>query len=391
MEFSTLIARLLENIGSRSEVDQYLRYYGSEKLAIVEVSAGVLADSHDSVVSAFAFLHRVGLVPIILLDADDRGVLERESLKLADALEAAGTRARPLHGAVFADDRVNTSSITSAIKTKQLPIVTPIAETADGRLVLRRARDVLGPLVTALVPHKIISLTTAGALHDKHGAAIPAVNLEEDLDRIAGELAESDRRALVELAELLRALPRTTSISITSPDHVARELFTHRGAGTLIRLGERITAHESFATIDRPRLGELIANSFGRPLAAEYFDHKQPLRIYLADSYRATAILTREPVEIDTRVAYLDKFAVTSEAQGEGIGASLWQRMRSETPTLFWRARQRNPINSWYMRKADGMHKSGDWIVFWAGTHDFATIRACVEKALTLPATLATQ
>jgi acetylglutamate kinase len=194
MEFSTLIARLLENIGSRSEVDQYLRYYGSEKLAIVEVSAGVLADSHDSVVSAFAFLHRVGLVPIVLLDADDRAVLEAESLKLADALEAAGTRARPLHGAIFANDRVNTSSITSAIKTKQLPIVTPIAETADGRLVVLRTRDVIGPLATALVPHKIISLTSAGALYDKHGAVIPAVNLEEDLDRIAGELAEHDRR-----------------------------------------------------------------------------------------------------------------------------------------------------------------------------------------------------
>ncbi|HEY1548314.1 MAG TPA: hypothetical protein VGG28_10855 [Kofleriaceae bacterium] len=397
MEFSTLIARLLENIGSRTEVDQYLRYYGSEKLAIVEVSAGVLAESHDSVVSAFAFLHRVGLVPIILLDASERGVLETESLRLADALEAAGTRARPLHGAVFTLDPavgVSTSSIVSAIKTKQLPIVTPIAETADRRLVLLRTRDVIGPLATALVPHKIISLTTAGALHDKHGAAIPAVNLEEDLDRIAGELADADRDALVELAELLRGLPRTTSISITSPDHVARELFTHRGAGTLIRLGERITAHESFSTIDRPRLGELIANSFGRPLAAEYFDHKQPLRIYLADSYRATAILTREQVELDGRptgIAYLDKFAVTSEAQGEGIGASLWQRMRSETPALFWRARERNPVNSWYMRKADGMHKSGDWIVFWAGTHDFATIRGCVEKALSLPATLAAQ
>ncbi|HEX4450953.1 MAG TPA: hypothetical protein VH143_08800 [Kofleriaceae bacterium] len=393
MEFSTLIARLLENIGSRGEVDHYLRYYGSEKLAIVEVSAGVLADSHDSVVSAFAFLHRVGLIPIILLDANERGVLEAESLKLADALEAAGTRARPLHGAVFSTDPavgVSTSSIMSAIKTKQLPIVTPIAETADGRLVLLRTRDVIGPLAAALVPHKIISLTQAGALHDKQGVAIPAVNLEEDLDRIAGELAEPDRKAIVELAELLRGLPRTTSISITSADHVARELFTHRGAGTLIRLGERITAHESFATIDRPRLGELIANSFGRPLAAEYFEHKQPLRIYLADSYRATAILTREHAELDG-IAYLDKFAVTSEAQGEGIGASLWQRMRNETPTLFWRARLRNPINSWYMRKADGMHKSGDWVVFWAGTHDFTTIRACVEKALALPASLAAQ
>jgi hypothetical protein len=35
------------------------------------------------------------------------------------------------------------------------------------------------------------------------------------------------------------------------------------------------------------------------------------------------------------------------------------------------------------------MHKSGDWIVFWAGTSEFSQIRACVEKALALPASLA--
>jgi bifunctional N-acetylglutamate synthase/kinase len=405
MELSTLIARLLENIGSRSEVDQYLRYYGSadpQKFAIVEVAGDVLAAALDSLVSSFTFLQRVGLLPIILLDAPvgvTRATVEADSLRLAEALEEAGTRARPLHGAVFQADRaghatgVNTSAIVSAIKTKQLPIVAPIGETADGHLVLLDSRAVIGPLATTLVPHKIISLTTAGALHDKHGAAIPAVNLEEDLERVAGELADADRSTVEQLAQLLRTLPRTTSVSITSPDHVARELFTHRGAGTLIRLGERITAHDTFATIDRPRLAELIANSFGRPLASEYFANKQPHRIYLADSYRATAILTREHVELAGRsldIAYLDKFAVTGEAQGEGIGASLWQRMRGETPALFWRARAHNPINSWYMRKADGMHKSGDWIVFWAGTQDFATIRACVDKALTLPASLAT-
>jgi acetylglutamate synthase len=395
MEISTLIARLLENIGSRGEVNQYLRYYASaepQKFAIVGVGGQVIESSHDALVSSFTFLHRVGLFPIIALDVTRR-VFEAESIRLADALEAAGTRARPLNGGVFqasADAHVTgvtTASIVSAIKTKQLPIVAPAGETPDGQLVQLDARAVIGSLAETLSPHKIIMLTTRGGLHDRADAVLPAINLEEDLPGVLDELADDDRRAVQELADLLRRLPSTTSVSITSPDHLARELFTYRGAGTLVRLGERIRTHHSFASVDRARLGELIANSFGRPLAAEYFDTRVPLRIYLADSYRATAILTTEQVEHHD-LAYLDKFAVTGEAQGEGIGASLWQRMRVETPALFWRARANNPINSWYMRKADGMHKSGEWIVFWAGTNEFHAIRACVEKALALPPSL---
>jgi len=398
MEFSTLIARLLENIGSRSEVNQYLRYYASaepQKFAVVSVSAHVLETAHDSLVSSLTFLHRVGLFPIVALDVARR-VFEAESIRLADALEAAGTRARPVHGGVFqaqADAQVTgvtSGSIVSAVRTKQLPIVAPVGETPDGQLVQLDASTLIRSLAEALAPHKIIVLTARGGIVDRSDAVIPAINLEEDLPGVLGELAGDDRRLVEQLAELLRRLPRTTSVSITSPDHLARELFTYRGAGTLIRLGERITTHRSFATVDRTRLGELIASSFGRPLAAEYFDTRVPLRIYLADSYRATAILTTEQVEHHD-IAYLDKFAVTGEAQGEGIGASLWQRMRDDTPALFWRARANNPVNSWYMRKADGMHKSGEWIVFWAGTSEFPQIRACVEKALALPASLAPQ
>jgi acetylglutamate kinase len=421
----SFIARLLENIGSRGEVDQYLRYYGAadpQKFAIVKVSGQVLETARENLVSSFTFLHHVGLFPIIVLGARPqleralgaaglampiassdglaiaRGVFESESIALAEALEEVGTRARPLHGGVFQAALVPgqpaqvtgviTTSIVSAIRTKQLPILSPIGETPDGQIVHLDANAPIAPLAKALSPHKIIALTARGGLYDRAGAIIPAVNLEEDLPAVLDALPDATRPALEQLAELLRALPRTTSISITSPDHLARELFTHRGAGTLIRLGERITAHPTFGTVDRDRLGELIANSFGRPLAAEYFATRVPLRIYLADSYRATAILTSEPIDREREIAYLDKFAVTSEAQGEGIGASLWQRMRAETPALFWRSRADNPINAWYTRKADGMYRSGRWVVFWAGISDFAAIRACVEKALALPASL---
>ncbi len=84
---------------------------------------------------------------------------------------------------------------------------------------------------------------------------------------------------------------------------------------------------------------------------------------------------------------YLDKFAVTNEAQGEGIGGSIWQRLRKENPKMFWRARPSNPVNAWYAQNADGLYKTSTWWVFWCGMSEFPEIQASVERALGMAAT----
>ncbi len=402
-----LIGKLLTNIGSRNEVEQYLRYYASaepEKFAIIEVSA----TAHESLVSSLAFLHSVGLRPIIVLAptldqalpttperlAEYRRACEAETLRLVEALEALGTRARPILGGVFRADRdaeagfygratrAETTSVMSAIKMTQMPILAPLGETAEGQIVRLAPASITPALAQAVVPHKIIYLGS-GALADREGHAISAINLEEDFATVQAMLGTAEQERLAGFATLLRGLPRTTSISITSPDHLARELFTYRGAGTLVRLGERIQTHTSFATTDLVRLRALLEDSFGRRLDDDYFTKKQPIRIFLAESYRATAVLTNEH-----DIPYLDKFAVTSEAQGEGIGSSIWQRMSREYPRLFWRSRTTNPINAWYAQKADGMYKSDPWTVFWCGVRAFSEIQTCVETALALPVSL---
>src|SRR5262249_9257736 len=157
-------------------------------------------------------------------------------------------------------------------------------------------------------------------------------------------------------------LPATSSVSITSPEHLAKELFTHGGDGTLVRRGEKVLRHDDWGSIDKARLRVLLEECFGRRLDERYFEAKAAYPVYPAESYRATAILTMEH-----GVPYLDKFAVTSEAQGEGIGGSIWHRLRRENPKLFWRSRATNPVNAWYAQKADGLYKADKWWVFWCG------------------------
>jgi acetylglutamate kinase len=103
----------------------------------------------------------------------------------------------------------------------------------------------------------------------------------------------------------------------------------------------------------------------------------------LTESFRATAILTQE-----AGIPYLDKFAVTRKAQGEGLGSSVWARMRRDNEKLFWRAQTNNPINPWYFKQAEGTYRSDEWTVFWYGMNGFAEIERCVKVALALPATL---
>lgn len=44
---------------------------------------------------------------------------------------------------------------------------------------------------------------------------------------------------------------------------------------------------------------------------------------------------------------YLDKFVVSSSRQGQGSGQMLWECLRQDLQTLFWRSRVTNPINPW--------------------------------------------
>jgi acetylglutamate kinase len=360
-----VIHQLLENIGGRKEVAEYLRHYtgvDTQRFAVVTFArdVDVIARAPD-VASALSFLHEVGLYPIVVLGG------QAAALTLADALEERGCRARPMSS-------IDNAAVVSALRAKTLPII----GVDNGLLAAVRT------LAAQIEPQKIVLLDNDGGLHGSDGHRIDAINLAEDEANLDRLLDGAQRERLDRFIPLLEDLPHFVSLSVTSPAHLARELFTHRGAGTLVRRGERVLAHESFDDVDKRRVRELIVSCFDRQLIPEYFVKKECHRIYLTQSYRATAVLTRD----GDLPPYLDKFAVTRKAQGEGLGGSLWARIRADNPKLFWRSRTDNPVNGWYFQQADGTYKTEQWTVFWYGLADFAEIERCVNDALSQPATL---
>jgi len=428
-----VLTRLLENLGPQREVQHYLQHYGhaSGAVAVVRVQGALLDEREEALVSSLAFLREVGLLPVVVVGAgtqltqalqqagvddpksrgDDavtpaivdvaRRVYAQQNQRLVQALEELGVRARGLGSNLLAVAPkqptapaskgeildVDDSLLQWPLKQGEIPVVSPLGETREGQVLHLSADHVAHHLTLKLQPKKLVFLTVEGGITDGAGHVLDAINLAEDKERLAGDdaLHVESRRRVQRLESLLQQLGPQASVSVTSPEQLPRELFTHRGAGTLVRMGERIERFTSFADVDQGMLRGLLEDVFGRALLPTYFDDKDPFRVYVASNAQATAILTQGAVG---EVPYLDKFAVTAKAQGAGVGGALWRRVRRENPKMYWRARCDNSINSWYFKNADGTYRDGDWVVFWVGLDGFDDAKACVQHALSLPASL---
>jgi N-acetyl-gamma-glutamyl-phosphate reductase/acetylglutamate kinase len=128
------ILRLLSTIASRREINQYLSLFSSvsaPQFAVIKVGGAIITQELETLASSLSFLRSVGLFPVVvhgagpqlnrLLEArgvepqyidgiriTDKETLEvartvflEENLKLVEALENLGTRARPIIGGVF--------------------------------------------------------------------------------------------------------------------------------------------------------------------------------------------------------------------------------------------------------------------------------------------------
>ena len=426
------IVRLLSSMGGAKEINQYLKRYSqleAARFAVVKVGGAVLRDDLEALTSSLAFLQDVGLTPIVIHGAGPqldeaiaaagiekqtvdglrvtradtlaivRKVMQAQNLALVETLQARDARATSIVSGVFEAElmneatfglvgevgRVELAPIRASLQAGSIPVIASLGETGGGQIVNINADYAANALVRELQPDKIVFLTGTGGLLDEQGKVIDSINLSTDYDRLmqAPWVNGGMRVKLEQIKVLLESVPLSSSVSITRPGELAKELFTHKGSGTLVRRGERVLRVDSWDALDLLRLRGLIESAFGRQLLADYFDRTPLLRAYVSENYRAAVILTG-----DGPHPYLDKFAVLDDAQGEGLGRAVWELMRAETPTLYWRSRRYNPVNAFYDAEADGSFRRQPWKTYWFGLEDFEAIRICVEDALARPATL---
>ncbi|MFA1262375.1 acetylglutamate kinase [Xanthomonas axonopodis pv. fascicularis] len=431
------IVRLLSSMASAKEISQYLKRFSqldAKRFAVVKVGGAVLRDDLDALTSSLSFLQEVGLTPIVLhgagpqLDAElaaagiekhtvnglrvtspealaiVRKVFQASNLKLVEALQQNGARATSITGGVFEAEyldrdtyglvgevkAVNLAPIEASLQAGSIPVITSLGETPSGQILNVNADFAANELVQELQPYKIIFLTGTGGLLDADGKLIDSINLSTEFDHLMQQpwINGGMRVKIEQIKDLLDRLPLESSVSITRPSDLAKELFTHKGSGTLVRRGERVLRATSWDELDLPRLKSLIESSFGRTLVPEYFHTTTLLRAYVSENYRAAVILTDEGQFGAGRLTYLDKFAVLDDAQGEGLGRAVWNVTREETPQLFWRSRHNNQVNIFYYAESDGCIKQEKWKVFWYGLENFEQIQHCVAHCATRQPTL---
>jgi acetylglutamate kinase len=152
------------------------------------------------------------------------------------------------------------------------------------------------------------------------------------------------------------------SISITSPNHILKELFTINGRGTFIKKGSEILYAESpFEKLDPTKIINLIESSFRRNLKTNSFLNSINSILY-ESSYRGCLLFKHTKQGV-----LLSKFAVDEIARGEGVGKDLWEEMISKFPSIFWRGRINNPIHKWYSKQCDGFWKDNEFYFYWIG------------------------
>ena len=375
-----VVLRFLESTGRPTEARLYLdlfRAHPREQFAAIAIDANVMADAADAVVQDLKFLAALDLFPTVVLGIFQPADAAAHARNLRRHLDAEGVRVEELS----ATDPSLPDRVTACAAGGGVPVVVfePFGNEQPGE-----RQEQLGRLLRELQTRKLLFLHRPGGLR-QGGVLVPIVNLTTDVPGLlsSGELSRKEALILEGASRLCEeAAPLGFTVAVTSPLNLLRELFTVKGAGSLLRRGARVLKHEGWEGLDVARVRNLLASSFGRAPSDAFFA-RTPDRVYLEEGYRGCAILSEAPLG-----AYLTKFAVSAEAQGEGIARDLWEALVAETPVVFWRARRTNPISEWYAKLCDGLMRIPGWTVYWKGL-DPASIPSAIDWAAGQPVDIA--
>ena len=420
------ILKLLSAIGSEKEIKKYIEKYSSpeQRFAIIKVGGSVIQNDLDNLVTSLVFLDQVGLKPVILHGAGPmlsaeldllgikfsfidgqrvtssevrdvaQNIFKQTNQKIVEALELLGANAlgltsnifeckmgKPELGLVGEITQVNLDPINQALGSSAIPVIAPIGE-GENEILNINADIASVELVKAMNPDKVIFLSETGGIFNQSNKLIETINLVLEYEDLMQQdwLHSGMKLKLEQVKALLDHLPKTSSVSITQPINLPKELFTDSGSGTLVKHGYKV---DQFKEPDRQIQSEfklIVESSFDGQLVDDFFDKSDDLQIFMTACKRATIAISNE-----FKIPYMDKFGVIPNAKGEGLGAGIWHEMRKTYPQVFWRSRASNPINKFYSSICEGCQKNSDWHVFWIGISDYTLLKDCIEYALNKP------
>jgi acetylglutamate kinase len=407
-----LIQSVLKQLGRSNEAKYYLNQYQNSKqvkFAVIKVGGNVIASQLDELVDSLSLLSKLGLTPIVLHGAGPQidtemknqqmfikkldglrvsssktigvinSVVESVHQQLIDALEHKNIKTQSLLNEVFNCEfldvekygfvgkisNTNLTAINKAISHNKMPIISCLGSDDNNNVFNINADVAIRKLVWETQPAKVIFVTPTGGLLGEDSHIISAIQLANQYKQLMQEnwLHSGMKLKIQEIYKLLKPMPRKLSVSITSAQELVKELFTHKGNGTYISMGENINHHKTIGSGVKLNVISLLETTFKKKLKDNFFEALELDSVLISDSKQAVAIISKGC----NGKPYLNKFAVTSLAQGQGLGKALWQKVLNLYPEIYWRSRINNTINSWYYNQAQSSYKKGNWVIFSCG------------------------
>lgn len=416
------VVQLLSNIGSKREVQQYLSHFSSvssQQFAVIKVGGAIITEHLQTLSSALAFLNHIGLFPVVVHGAGPqlnrmleaagvepqfedgiritdgktlalaRSLFLEENLKLVEALEDLGVRARPITSGVFTADfldkekynlvgkinKVDKAPIEAAIRAGCLPILTSMAETPEGQVLNVNADVAAGELARALQPLKIVYLSEKGGLFNGDTKEkISAINLDEEYDYLMTQwwVRHGTRLKIKEMRELLKDLPKSSSVAIIHPADLQKELFTDSGAGTLIRRGNKVHVHTSLSQFtDLERLKEVLVRDRegldAKGTVNRYLEglKEREFKAYFDEPMEAMAIVL--PPTNTSSLAQLATFTITKAGWLTNVADNVIAAIKKDFPKLMWTVKEDDENLTWFFDKSEGSLCRQGEVLFWYG------------------------
>lgn len=376
--------------GKNALVDDLLSHT-VRRPALVKIQGPFTDVQLDSVSRGMAYLQKLGLVPIVLLDRDDQGwhangrkAATRELERTCAFLARHRAVARPIlatvartqeDGSVHVEDE-GLEHIRRAVAAGEIPVLIPLAVDPGCKSEMVPCNSVIKALASAMTPHedltplRLLIINREGGVpsYARNGLPHLSINLASEHEFITRTFRnpwqETHPTALSNLSlasDCLDNMPSHGSaliVSHRSPAALIANLITNKPAfsaslphsllsegritphtPTLIRKGLPIKVIRSMAEVDRTKLTSLLERSFGRVLdQASFYARLESHLDFLivAGDYAGAALCTHErpklPDAVDPQsICYLDKFAVLPAHQGDGTVDFLWVALRDET------------------------------------------------------------
>ncbi len=422
------ILKFLSSISSEKEIRKYIERFSSDdyKFAIVKAGGLILKEEVQHLVASIGFLYEIGLKPIIvhgagpqinealkkskikpsfinghrITDANTLKIviseLHKANENLCNELHKSDVKAYSCLTDIFKcniKDRnlglvgeiyeTNDNKIKSLIRDNYVPVISPLGLCKNQTLNIN-ADSAANAISKKIQPDKVIFLTSVGGIFNQNNELISNISLKDDFDDLMKSkwLHSGMRLKLEQVKNILNELPTASSVSITNPKNMTRELFTDNGFGTMVKLGHTIQNISLLTKQNKLDIQNIIESSFKGKLIHNYYDSNK--RTFLLSDCNRAVISISELNDF----CYMDKFAVLSDARGEGLGSAIWKKMVRNNKKIFWRSRISNPINNFYKNVCDGFQKNNQWLIFWIGENQVQEIAKYIEYALNQPETI---